>query len=161
MHCGREREKKSNGQICFLSDKKKKPISYKRREIVSSMKKEIVKGLGGEDELRGLASAVCVILQYNTVRQAYNFWVVVVRIVVVGVVEGYRRRVDTFIRNHRSRPFRCSREEEQVSLCLYWTSRSSRKEINTQEDGLELVVHGQDTGTSDTTENVGTSTLEE
>lgn len=34
-------------------------------------------------------------------------------------------------------------------------------ELLAEEDELDLVVDGQDTSTGDTTENVGTSTLEE
>jgi len=45
--------------------------------------------------------------------------------------------------------------------CLHYEWVNCSLELLSEHEELGLVVDGQDTGTSDTTENVGTSTLEE
>lgn len=47
----------------------------------------------------------------------------------------------------------------ELDLAAAWASRLL--ELLAEHEDLELIVDGQDTSTGDTTENVGTSTLEE
>ncbi len=67
-----------------------------------------------------------------------------------------------------SRPFRCFFHHLDTSSTTFWgigegVRRLTRStlELLAEHDKLGLVVDGQDTGTGNTTENVGTSTLEE
>jgi hypothetical protein len=50
--------------------------------------------------------------------------------------------------------------QDRVELLLRHLARATL-ELLSEEDELDLIVDGQDTGTGDTTENVGTSSLEQ
>ena len=75
-------------------------------------------------------------------------------------------KLDALNRIHPSKPYQTVEREGlcesvRVSPCAVLDTLWGRGGKGTYENLLELVVHGQDTGTGDTTEDVCASTLEE